>query len=149
MTHDFDSRSSIDVPAALSRVLRYAWASPATAIGLLAALPAACTGAQLRFRDGVVEVCGGVLGRLPASLPFVAMTLGHVVLARDDATADACRAHERVHVRQYERFGPLFVPLYLASSAWQSLRGRRPYWDNPFERQARDESASPPLRSAR
>jgi hypothetical protein len=46
------------------------------------------------------------------------------------------RAHEQVHVRQYERWGPFFVPAYLASSLWQGLCGRHLYRDNHFERPA-------------
>ena len=46
------------------------------------------------------------------------------------------RAHERVHVRQYERLGALFFPLYVGSSLVQWLRGRDPYFDNHFEREA-------------
>ena len=83
---------------------------------------------------------GGLLAavcrRLPASLRFEAITLGHVVLGLDTACLDGARAHEQVHVRQYERWGPLFVPLYLASSGWQWLRGGCPYRDNHFERDA-------------
>jgi hypothetical protein len=41
-----------------------------------------------------------------------------------------------VHVRQYERWGVLFFPLYAASSLWQLARGRDPYRDNRFEREA-------------
>jgi hypothetical protein len=39
-------------------------------------------------------------------------------------------------VRQYERWGVLFFPLYLGSSLWQLLRGRSPYYANRFEREA-------------
>ena len=46
------------------------------------------------------------------------------------------RAHEQVHVRQYERWGLFFVPAYLVSSLWQLLRGRHIYRDNCFEREA-------------
>jgi hypothetical protein len=46
------------------------------------------------------------------------------------------RQHERVHVRQYERFGVFFFPLYLGSSGLQLMRGRNPYLDNAFEREA-------------
>jgi hypothetical protein len=49
---------------------------------------------------------------------------------------DACREHELVHVRQYERWGPLFVPAYLLCWLVQMLRGKSGYWDNPFEREA-------------
>jgi hypothetical protein len=46
-----------------------------------------------------------------------------------------------VHVRQYERWGPLFVPAYLLSSLVELLRGRRPYRDNWFEREAYGKTA--------
>jgi hypothetical protein len=46
------------------------------------------------------------------------------------------RCHERVHIRQYERWGLLFFPLYLGSSLVQRLRGRDPYLHNSFEREA-------------
>ena len=37
------------------------------------------------------------------------------------------RAHERVHVRQCETWGPLFVPAYLTASLWAVWRGRNFY----------------------
>ena len=49
--------------------------------------------------------------------------------------------HERVHVEQYERWGPLFFLAYPLSSLWQILHGRSPYWDNHFEIQARQRSS--------
>jgi hypothetical protein len=64
------------------------------------------------------------------------MTLGHVILGRDVACLDHSRRHEQVHVRQYERWGPLFLPLYLAASLVACCRGLDPYVDNPFEREA-------------
>jgi hypothetical protein len=63
-------------------------------------------------------------------------TFGHVILGVDEATLAAVRAHEQVHVRQYERWGPFFGPAYLLSSLLQLLRGRSPYRDNLFEREA-------------
>ncbi len=65
-----------------------------------------------------------------------AMTLGHVVLGRDRGLLDLTRDHERVHVRQCERWGPLFLPAYLLGSALAWSRGQRAYMDNPFEREA-------------
>ena len=59
-----------------------------------------------------------------------------VVLALDHDTLAALRAHERIHVQQYERWGPLFVPAYLGSSLLQWLRGQDPYLSNWFEREA-------------
>ena len=64
------------------------------------------------------------------------MTLGHCVLGRTRADLVRSRRHELVHVAQYERWGPLFVPAYLLCSAWLWLRGRDPYLDNPFEVEA-------------
>lgn len=64
------------------------------------------------------------------------MTLGHVVIAADIAQLIRTRRHERVHVRQYERWGVLFVPAYLTFSLGLLIRGRDPYRDNPFEREA-------------
>ncbi len=97
-------------------------------------------GARPRWVGHTLEVSGGRLAQWMAGHgPFgvVAITLGHVILGRDESTLQVLRAHEQVHVRQYERWGPLFVPAYLANSAWQWLRGRHPYLDNRFERQAR------------
>jgi len=122
------------------RVLRYLWASPPTLVGLtLAAL--AGRGGSIGLVDGVVEAHGPRLRWALAHLPpltggAVAVTLGHVVLGRDARALEDTRAHERVHVRQYERWGPFFIPVYLAASVWIAWRGGHPYFDNPFEREA-------------
>ncbi|MEY2891314.1 MAG: putative exported protein [Pseudomonadota bacterium] len=118
--------------------LRCAWAAPTSALGLLLAAPALLAGARWQRHAGVLEVQGGAL--LPRLLRAFggaqAITLGHVVLARHAHAMQRLRGHERVHVRQCETWGPLFVPAYLAASAWAGLRGRRAYLDNPFEREA-------------
>jgi hypothetical protein len=120
--------------AAIARLsLCYLWAAPCTLVGLAAALPLLLCGAQARLVRGVFEVSGSRLGQ---RLPFEAITLGHVVLARTPRAMARWRRHERVHVRQCERWGPLFFPAYLAAGAWQWLRGRSAYWDNPFEVEA-------------
>lgn len=122
------------------RLLRYLWAGPYTVLGLALGALAALFGATARAHFGVIEVFGGKLGamlaRLPEPLRFSAMTLGHVILAVDRSALVQLRAHERVHVRQYERWGVLFVPAYFLSSLLQLLRGRNPYRENHFERQA-------------
>jgi hypothetical protein len=64
------------------------------------------------------------------------MTLGHVVLARTRYLQDRCRSHERVHVEQYERWGPLFLPAYLFFSLRAWFNGKDAYRDNPFEQDA-------------
>ena len=43
-----------------------------------------------------------------------------------------------VHVRQCERWGPLFLPAYGVASLVAWARGKRPYLDNRFEREAYD-----------
>ncbi len=65
-----------------------------------------------------------------------AQTLGRFVLARRPLT-EALVRHELEHVRQWSRFGPLFLPLYLVDSALALLRGRDPYRANRFELAAR------------
>jgi len=59
-----------------------------------------------------------------------------VVIGRSVAALDLTRAHERVHVRQCHRWGPLFIPAYLLASAIACLRKQDPYRANPFEREA-------------
>jgi len=115
-------------------MLRYLWAAPCTLLGAAAAALLLLCGARARFVRGVLEVSGGAL---PQRLPFDAITLGHVVIARTPRAMARWRRHERVHVRQCERWGPLFIAAYLTAGAWQWLRGRRAYWDNPFEIEAR------------
>jgi hypothetical protein len=136
--------------ALLLRPLRYLWAAPYSALGLLLGAVVLLLGGQWQLRAGAMEFAGGLLGRaftrLPRPLGFSAMTLGHVILGVDMPALSALRPHEQVHVRQYERWGPLFLPAYLASSLVQWLRGRDPYRENHFERQA---FALAPARSAR
>lgn len=94
----------------------------------------------MRVHSGAVEFGGGRIGklvsRLPAPFGFSAITFGHVILGIDHAVLTVVRSHEHVHVRQYERWGALFVPAYLVSSLLQLVRGRDPYLDNCFEREA-------------
>jgi hypothetical protein len=120
--------------------IRYAWASPATAVGLLACGVALCAGGTIRIVDGVLEAGGGRIDRLASLLSpsarFVAITFGHVIVGIDHVSLRCVRSHEHVHVRQYERWGVLFFPLYLASSLVQLLSGRDPYFSNCFEREA-------------
>lgn len=130
----------------LPRLLAYAWASPTTSLGLLVTAAALVSGGRASVVDGVIETHGGFaswLLRKLVPLPggAAAMTLGHVVIGRDLATLRETRAHERVHVRQCERWGPLFVPAYLGASLWLIVRRTGDaYRDNPFEREAYDEA---------
>lgn len=122
-------------------IIRYLWASPNTLLGLCWVLLARLTGGGCAMHTGVIEAHGGWAAKLLECMPFVpggasAITIGHVVIARTPQTLDRTRSHERVHVRQYERWGPLFLPAYITAGAWQWAHGKDPYRDNPFEVEA-------------
>src|SRR4051812_14259628 len=89
------------------------WASPATAIGLCIVVATVLTGGHARIHQHVLEAHGGFARRLLRRGGGGAMTLGHVIFGRDRACLDRSRAHEHVHVRQFERWGPLMLPLYV------------------------------------
>lgn len=125
------------------KLLCYLWASPATLLGLMAAALALATRGRAQVVSGALEVHGGLVsaflrGRLPFVGSSAAMTLGHVILGRDERCLEQSRRHEHVHVRQYERWGPAMIPAYFAAGAWLWVRGFDPYLDNPFEREAYD-----------
>jgi hypothetical protein len=128
----------------MRRALIYLWVLPTTAVGLLALVLAAIVSpraARWQVVSGVLEVHGGLVTWFLTRCTLLeggasAMTLGHVVLGRDEWLLDLTRDHERVHVRQCERWGPLFLPAYGLASLLVMLRGGRPYLDNPFEREA-------------
>lgn len=92
---------------------------------------------------GVLEVApnrdGKSIGtRYLRKLPFDAITLGHVVVGTHPDRLQALRAHEHAHVRQFERWGVFLLIAYPLASLCMLLKGRRPYFDNPFEVQARE-----------
>ncbi|HEX7448471.1 MAG TPA: hypothetical protein VF306_13040 [Pirellulales bacterium] len=118
--------------------LAFAWAAPASLLGLVVGAAALATGGRGRRIGRILEFHGGaarwLLERFPGE-PW-AMTLGHIVLGRTAAALDMSRNHELLHVRQYERWGPAFLPAYLLASLGLWLVGRDPYRDNPFEVEA-------------
>ncbi|MGE4137421.1 MAG: hypothetical protein AB7E98_17055 [Pirellulales bacterium] len=124
----------------MTALLKRIWASPWTLLGLMVGGLALASGGSVRRQRGTLAFTGGAATAFLRFAPFVrgasAMALGHVILARTAAELDDAYDHELVHVRQYERWGPLFIPAYFAAALWQLLRGRHPYWDNPFEREA-------------
>ena len=124
------------------QLLKRLWASPCSALGLaLAALPLAA-GGSARWSAGALEVTYRPTpercGRLARRLPFRGIVFGHVILAVTREELAVIGPHERVHVEQYERWGPLFLLAYGASSLWQLASGRSPYWHNRFEVEARE-----------
>lgn len=122
------------------KLLAMLWASPNSALGLAWGIAVRLTGGTWAWVDGALEVQGRGVGwlfdRVAPKRSIAAITLGHVVLARSTRDLTRTRRHERVHVAQYERWGPLFIPAYLVSSfrAWR--RGFDAYRDNAFEVEA-------------
>ena len=131
--------------AALLRIVVVVWALPYTLLGLCIGILGLATGGRVRVRSSVVEFHGGAVkvfvSLLPPKPSAMAITFGHTILGQTAAALDIAHGHEMIHVRQYERWGPLFGPAYLLASLVLWLRGKDPYRDNPFEREAfgRDE----------
>jgi hypothetical protein len=115
---------------------KYVWVLPTSVPGLTVAV----LSRERAVVGGVLEVHGGLATWLCRHAPVIrgasAITLGHVIIGRDAECLERARTHEHVHVRQAERWGPLFYPAYLGASAWCLAQGQHPYWDNPFEREA-------------
>jgi hypothetical protein len=119
---------------------------PALAIGYLLV---AFGGARAHLHKGVWEIYGGAMARLldlvglPGIGAMPAMTLGHVVWARNHRLLRKWRRHEFVHVAQFERWGFFLVPAFYIAGIWLYLHGKHPYYDNPFEREAYGKVAFP------
>lgn len=125
----------------LKKLAAYAWASPNTLLGILLALIVGRSTNQWVWVDGVLEISGPKLASWlnrpwGALSSITAITFGHAVLAQSREAHDFTRTHERIHVHQYERWGPAFIPAYLGASGYLWLRGRDCYRENPFEKEA-------------
>ena len=121
------------------RILLITWASPGSLVGLVVGMAGLLSGGRVQAHTGVLEFYGGAVRRFLDSMPngsAMAITFGHVVLGQTDAALDISRTHERIHVRQYERWGPFFIPAYLWFSFRLWVAGRDPYRENPFEIEA-------------
>jgi len=124
----------------LKKLWRYAWASPNTLLGLAASIASF----SLPRAEGSIGLCRSDRGFARWFLSqrgYCAVTFGHLVLMTGQSSLETL-AHEMVHVRQAERWGPLFIPAYLAGMLALRLRGRDPYWDHPFEVEARSRCRS-------
>jgi hypothetical protein len=134
----------------MRRLLCYLWTAPVTlpalAIGYFCV---AFGGTRSHKQEGVWEFYGGVMARvldligLPGIGGMPAMTLGHVIWARNRRELRKWRRHEFVHVAQFERWGVFVIPAFYLAAAWLVLRGRHPYYDNPIEREAYGKVAFP------
>lgn len=127
----------------ITTLLGVLWAAPVTAFGALLALPVVLFRGRMQIVHGptfAIVTRGPVADAMLRSHPFGvmnAMAIGHVVIAMHDGLSARVLVHELEHVRQAERWGPLFPFAYLASSAWAALRGKDAYWHNRFEVAAR------------
>lgn len=123
-------------------VFGYLWALPYSVIGLAIGTVGLLAGGRVQLHSGVLEFHSGLTRWFVTCLPggdyVLAFTLGHTVLGQTIASLEISRSHERIHVRQYECWGPFMGPAYLASSLWLWFVGADPYRDNPFEREAYD-----------
>jgi hypothetical protein len=137
-------------------LVRYIWASPNSAVGLLFLPSVILIDGELQIVDGVLELHSSFISWVLRHCVFVpggaaAITFGHVVLGRDRQSLALTREHERVHVRQYERWGPAFIPAYLVAALWGLVTGSGAYHGNLFEREAFERElrapAAAPLRS--
>lgn len=128
----------------LPQVLRLLWAAPCSVVGLIASLIALSLGGRARWVAGALEVTyrqsSFSCGKRARSFPFRGIVFGHVILAVTQEELQRIGPHERIHVEQYELWGPIFFLAYPLSSLWQLLKGRSPYWFNYFEVQARARS---------
>lgn len=127
------------------RIFFYCWAFPNTLIGLIITLINKISGGEERIVSGVLEVHGAFVSLLlkrfiPLKSHPLALTLGHVVLGQSLEILERTREHERVHVKQYERYGLFFLPLYALATLIAWMQGKRPYRDNWFEIEAYDKS---------
>ncbi len=116
---------------------------PNSMIGFAFGMVAIASGGSFQFREGCLEFHGGFIRWFLKNIPpwsknagMAAMTLGHVIIGQNTGMLARARAHEHVHVRQYEIWGPLFLPVYLGFSFLLWLSRRDPYLDNPFEVEA-------------
>jgi hypothetical protein len=125
---------------AFCRWSRYCVAAPCTALGLALVVVALPFGARMRVVDGALECCfprdSAAAVWFARRQPFAAITLGHIIFALTARDLRHWHAHERVHVRQFEAWGPMLLLAYPAASAWAWLRGHDPYMGNFFEQQA-------------
>lgn len=127
-------------------ILCWLWPFPWTLLGLAIGLLGCIGGGKVAWYKGTIVCWGHWLSRLLQNVPIsggaAALTLGHTILARSEADMRKIHDHELVHVRQYQRWGVLFVPAYFAASAWLWYLGRDFYRDNPFEKEAFHEDST-------
>jgi hypothetical protein len=129
------------------RMLGFAWASPLTAAGLLYATLFTLFGWYKRIGSrGDALLWQLVPEKAPARLltawkRWGGHTIGNVVVMKYDPDSDRGRItlrHEQEHVHQCMTLGILQpIAYYVAYFALKTCRYSHPYYDNPFEIDAR------------
>jgi hypothetical protein len=113
----------------LLRALVYAWTLPNTLLGLTLG---ALSFQRPRRVGGILVFDAAIRGflRLLHLFRRSAITFGHVVLSNRPVEGRLL-THELHHVWQYERLGPLYIPLYVLIWVFTGYRS------HPFEAAAR------------
>jgi hypothetical protein len=123
------------------RVLSAIWVLPVALLGCAGVMAFVLLGwAQPVISEGALDVVAtGPLALWMADRHWGAFTFGPCIWYWTEASAasEHTRCHEREHVRQYLRWGPLMLIAYPIASVWVALRGGDFYRDNTFERAAR------------
>lgn len=115
----------------LRQISAFLWAAPNTILGI--GLGFLLFDRPKRLHQAVIFEGSALLQYL--GVPPAAITLGHVILATRHMPPQIL-AHELIHVRQYECWGPLLIPAWLVGLLVGAVRTRQPYLGNPFEREA-------------
>jgi hypothetical protein len=110
-------------------LLGFVWTLPNTLLGLVLG---ALTFQVPRLNAGAIVFDRGPRGvtAVLRAMHRSAMTVGFVILSSVPVQG-RLQAHEGHHVQQYMRWGPLFIPVYLAIGV------RTGYRRHPWERAAR------------
>ncbi len=118
-----------------SELLGFFWTLPNTILGLLLG---ACTFQLPRSHGGAIVFDRDPRGltRVLRAMHRTAMTVGFVIVASEPVEGRLLD-HERHHVRQYTRWGPLFIPVYLLLAIGFGYRR------HPMERSARRAAGEP------
>ncbi|MCI0633672.1 MAG: hypothetical protein L0206_07135 [Actinobacteria bacterium] len=116
-------------------LLGFFWTLPNTILGLVLG---ACTFQLPRSHGGAIVFDRRPRGltRALRSMHRTAMTVGFVIVASVPVEGRLLE-HERHHVRQYARWGPLFIPVYLLLAIGFGYRR------HPMERSARRAAGEP------
>jgi hypothetical protein len=137
------ARKSFDI---VHRMACWLWPIPWTLLGLAIGIVGCISGGRIGWYNGTIVCWGPRLNRLLQCVPISggasAITLGHTILARSESDMVRTHDHELVHVRQYQRWGILFVPAYFIASLWLWYSGQDCYRENPFEKEAFQEDST-------